>query len=64
MIQQEEILTTKEVMEYLKVTRPTVFKLIKTGQLKAAKVGRDYRIYKSDVDNFLEKASNKEVATR
>jgi putative molybdopterin biosynthesis protein len=64
MIQGEEILTTKEVMGYLKITRPTVFKLIKTGQLKAAKVGRDYRIYKSDVDNFLEKASNKEVVTR
>ncbi|MEW6381429.1 MAG: helix-turn-helix domain-containing protein [bacterium] len=64
MVKQEEILTTKEVMEYLKVTRPTVFKLIKTGQLRAAKVGRDYRIYRSDVDDFLKKASNLKVTTR
>jgi len=59
MPQHEEILITKEVMEYLKVTRPTVFKLIKEGKLKASKVGRDYRFYKSDIDKFLKEASNK-----
>ncbi len=64
MTQKEEILTTKEVMEYLKVTRPTVFKLIKQGKLKAAKVARDYRFYKADVDRFLEEASNKESSLK
>ena len=56
---QDEILTTKEVVAYLKVTRPTVFKLIKEGKLKASKVGRDYRFYKSDIAKFLQETSNK-----
>lgn len=59
MSQQEEILTTREVMQYLKITRPTVFKLIKEGKLKASKVGRDYRFLKSEIDRFLMEASTK-----
>ena len=50
---KEDVFTTKEVMERLKVTRPTVIKLLRQGKLKAVKVGRDYRFLKSGLDNFL-----------
>jgi excisionase family DNA binding protein len=50
---QEDVLTTREVMERLKVTRPTVIKLLRQGKLKAIKVGRDYRFIKSELDSFL-----------
>jgi len=50
---KEEVLTTKEVMERLKITRPTAIKLLKQGKLKAVKVGRDYRFLKFSVDEFL-----------
>ena len=49
----EEVLKTKEVMQRLKITRPTAIKLFKNGRLKAIKVGRDYRFLKSSLDNFL-----------
>ena len=51
---QEDVLTTREVMERLKVTRPTVIKLLRQGKLRAVKVGRDYRFIKSDLDRFLQ----------
>ena len=50
---QEDVLTTREVMERLKVTRPTVIKLLRQGKLRAVKVGRDYRFIKSELDRFL-----------
>jgi excisionase family DNA binding protein len=61
----QEILTTKEAMEYLRITRPTFFKLIKEGKLKASKVGHNYRIRKIDLDNFLEGETDEpKAATR
>ena len=61
----QEILTTKETMEYLRITRPTLFKLIKEGKLKAVKVGHNYRIRKVDLDNFLQgEPEDLKVATR
>jgi excisionase family DNA binding protein len=61
----QEIFTTKETMEYLRITRPTLFKLIKEGKLKAVKVGHNYRIRKVDLDNFLQgEPEDLKVATR
>jgi excisionase family DNA binding protein len=50
---QDEVLTTKEVMDRLKVTRPTVIKLYKQGKIRAVKVGRDYRFIRADVEKFI-----------
>ncbi len=47
------IMTTTEVMEYLRITRKTVLKLIKTGKIKAAKVGKDYRYLRTEIEKFL-----------
>ena len=49
----KEILTTQEAFKYLRVTRMTIYKLVKNGRIKGAKVGRDYRFLKSELDNFL-----------
>ncbi len=39
-----EVLTVKEVAEFLKVSRTQVRRMIESGDLKAIKVGREYRI--------------------
>jgi len=52
-IMDKEILTTREAFKYLRVTRMTIYKLVKNGRIKGAKVGRDYRFLKSELDNFL-----------
>jgi excisionase family DNA binding protein len=59
----QELLTTNEVLGILKVTRPTLLRLIKDGKLKAVKVGHNYRILKDDLDRFV-RGENFKVATR
>lgn len=48
-----DILTTDEVCQLLKVSKNTIYKLIHSGQLKAKKVMRHYRIPKSELLNFM-----------
>jgi len=50
---QDDILTTKEACEYLKVSRPTYLKCIAAGKIKAKKVGRGWRALKSELKKFL-----------
>lgn len=48
-----DILTTEEVCKLLKVSKNTIYKLIHSGQLKARKVTRHYRIPKSELLHFI-----------
>jgi len=48
-----DLLTVDEVAEYLRVKATTVRELIKRGELPAAKVGRVYRIKRTDVETLL-----------
>ena len=55
-----EILTANEACKILKISRFTLYKLITSGQLKARKVGRSYRLLKEDLKTFM-KGDDKEV---
>ncbi|MBU4483805.1 helix-turn-helix domain-containing protein [bacterium] len=48
-----EIMTTTEAMEYLRVTRKTLLKLVHKGEIPARKIGKDYRYVKSEIDTYL-----------
>ena len=48
-----EVLTSKEAMEYLRITQTTLLKLVRGGGLKGNKVGRNYRFLKEDLDRFI-----------
>lgn len=48
-----DVMTTSEVMKYLKVSRKTVLKLVHKGKIAAQKVGKDFRYLKSEIDTFL-----------
>lgn len=48
-----EVMTTSEVMKYLKVSRKTVLKMVHEGKIPAQKVGKDFRYLKSELDHFL-----------
>lgn len=50
----EGFLTTEEVLEYLQVNLRTVYRLIKTKNIPAVRVGRQWRFKKSDIDAWLE----------
>jgi excisionase family DNA binding protein len=46
-------LTPTEVAEELRVSSMTVYRLIKSGELRAARIGKSYRIREDDVDAYL-----------
>jgi excisionase family DNA binding protein len=55
----DELLTTTEVAARLKVTRQTVQRLINAGTLVASRVGREWRVKRSELDAFLKAFQNR-----
>lgn len=49
----DRFLTVKEVADLMRVSTMTVYRLISAGELKAARVGRSYRLRAFDVDGYL-----------
>ena len=49
----ERLLTVSEVASTMRVSNMTVYRLIKSGQLSAIRVGKNYRIRESEVDRYL-----------
>ncbi len=43
------LLTFKEAMEFLRVSRSTIYRLMWSGQLRGYKVGSTWRFYESDL---------------
>ena len=46
-------MTVAEVADQLRVSSMTVYRLIRCGDLCAARIGKSYRLRQSDVDTFL-----------
>ena len=51
-----DLLTVKEVAAYLRVSRTQVRRLIRSGQLQAMVIGREYRISIASLAAFTEEA--------
>lgn len=49
----DPLLTVGEVAGIMRVSNMTVYRLIKSGQLSAIRVGKNYRIRRLDVDKYL-----------
>lgn len=47
------LLTVREVAEMMRVSTMTVYRLIKAGELTATRVGHSYRIFDTDVNDYL-----------
>ncbi len=48
-----EVLTIDEVATKLKYNRETVLRLIRRGQIKARKLGGQWRVKQDDLDTFI-----------
>jgi excisionase family DNA binding protein len=46
-------LTPQEVADHLRVSSMTVYRLIKSGELRAVRVGKAYRLLEDDVDAYI-----------
>jgi excisionase family DNA binding protein len=53
----DRLLTVAEVADTMRVSNMTVYRLIKSGDLAALRVGKNYRIRESDVDSYLSQRS-------
>ena len=51
------LLTVAEVANAMRVSNMTVYRLIKSGELPAVRVGKNYRLRETDLGRFLEERS-------
>ena len=47
------LMTTKELSEYLQLDRMTIYKLLKSGDIRATRVGHQWRFFRSDIDDWI-----------
>ena len=56
-----DTLTLKDTAQYLRVTKQTVYNMVKKGRIKAHKVGREWRFFRSDIMEYLESTSRNRI---
>ena len=60
----DQILTIKQVAEYLQVTEKTIYTLVQEGSLPAFKVRGQWRFKREDIDKWIEENKKKNVPTK
>jgi excisionase family DNA binding protein len=53
LLDKDVVLTTKEAIKYLKISKPTYLKNIRLGKIRAVKVGNCWRVHQSELYRFL-----------
>ena len=56
-----DILNLNETADYLRVSKQTVYNMIKDGRIKVYKVGREWKILRSDIVAYLESVSSNRI---
>lgn len=54
-IKDDEIMTVSEVATYFKISEVTTYKLVQEGKIPAFRIGRHWRVKKSDLGEYIEK---------
>ena len=49
-----DVLTIKEVADYLRIPKSTLYKLVRESKIPSQKVGRHWRFRKKAIDRWLE----------
>ena len=53
LLDKDVVLTTKEAIEYLKISKPSYLKYIRLGRMKAVKAGSGWRVHRFELHRFL-----------
>ena len=53
-MQEEKLLTRTEVQEILRISHSKIYRLIREKKIPSIRVGKTYRIRRSDLDEYLE----------
>lgn len=57
-MEEIKVYTLEEVVTILQVTKRTVYNYIKSGKLKAVKMGKYWRVSHEDLQDFVKKGTN------
>jgi len=60
-MKDDNILTTDEAAQYLKISKPTLLNHIRERKIKAKKVGRSWRFLQSELYRFLKGGEEEKV---
>jgi excisionase family DNA binding protein len=52
---EKEVLTVSQVAEYLQLSEMTTYKMVQEGKIPAFKIGRSWRVKKSDLEALIER---------
>ncbi len=58
---EKEIMTINQVAAYLQLSEMTTYKLVQDGKIPAFKIGRSWRVKKSDLDILIERLKKGET---
>ncbi len=58
-LKEKDFYKAEKLAEILDVNIMTIYRYIKAGKLEAYKIGREFRIEKSEFNNFLKRVSTK-----
>jgi excisionase family DNA binding protein len=58
----DEIMSIKEVAEFLKVKEQTVYRLVQQGKIPALKIGGQWKVKKSHLDKMFDAILDKRIA--
>ena len=50
---QSDVLKIDELAEYLRLPKPTIYKLAQNGKIPGKKAGRQWRFHKDAIDRWL-----------
>jgi excisionase family DNA binding protein len=57
-MERDQVMTTEDAIDYLKISKPTFLKYIHIGRIKATKAGKGWRVLLSELNRFLKGEDN------
>jgi len=60
-VENQNLLTTTEVAQYLKINKNTVYHLARSGKVPAIKVGKQWRFNREQLDAWMQGGSSNNV---
>ena len=60
---QTDIITIREVADYLKLTKKTAYRLVAEGKIPGFKVGGSWRFRRSEIEKWIDAATEHKTRT-
>jgi len=56
-VKPDDVLTIEDLSVYLKISKSTLYKLVREGKIPCQKVGRHWRFHKQAIDSWLQNSN-------